>query len=76
MNTNITNPSKCVVCFVYKWACMHKVYTFIMKHLPETHLISHLIVDKRDGSVINIHCSQQRMDRVIFIFCSINSHIL
>ena len=26
MNTTITNPSKCVVCFVYKWACMHKVY--------------------------------------------------
>ena len=27
MNTTITNPSKCAVCFVYKWACMHKVYT-------------------------------------------------
>ena len=32
MNTTITNPSMCMVCFVYKWACMHKVYICV-KHI-------------------------------------------
>ena len=37
------------------------VFSLTMKHLPETHLISHLIVDKQEESVINKHCSQQRI---------------
>ena len=65
-----------------------------MKHLPETHLISHLIADKRrerykyalfTAKNINSSCSQYSLlvlavhpivDHVLFIFCSINSHIL
>ena len=32
-NPTIRNASKCMVCFVYKWASMHKVYISIQNNL-------------------------------------------